>query len=53
VKDLHVIEPLPKKEAENVEIMRNAIAHNGLSVIVSRRACIYVKSKGKPLPQSA
>jgi len=52
VKDLHVFEPLPKKQAENIEIMRRAIEHRGLSVVVSRRACIYVKGKGKPLPQA-
>ena len=53
VKDLHVFEPLPKRQQENIEVVRKAIAHHGLSVIVSRRACIYVKGKGKPLPQSA
>ena len=52
VKDLHIYEPLPKKHVENVETVRKAIAHQGLSVIVSRRPCIYVKGKGKPLPQS-
>ena len=43
VKDLHVFEPLPKKRAANVEILRQAIAHQGLSVIVAVRACIQIR----------
>jgi indolepyruvate ferredoxin oxidoreductase alpha subunit len=51
VKDLHMFEPLPKHHAQNVETLKNAIEHQGLSVIVSRRACIHIKPKAKPLPQ--
>lgn len=43
VKDLHVVEPLPKHRAENVEVLRKAIEHRGLSVIVARRACIQIR----------
>lgn len=45
VKDLHVFEPLPKGHAENVETIRVAIEHRGLSVIVARRACIQIKPR--------
>lgn len=51
VKDLHMFEPLPKHHAQNVETLKNAIEHQGLSVIVSRRACIHIKPQAKPLPQ--
>ncbi|MCB8932691.1 MAG: thiamine pyrophosphate-dependent enzyme [Fimbriimonadaceae bacterium] len=43
VKDLHLVEPLPKHRAENVEVLRKAIDHKGLSVIVARRACIQIR----------
>lgn len=43
VKDLHVVEPLPKRREENVEVLRKAIAHEGLSVIVAKRACIQIR----------
>ena len=51
VKDLHMFEPLPKHHAQNVETLSKAINHQGLSVIVSRRACIHIKPQAKPLPQ--
>ncbi|MFH1748755.1 MAG: thiamine pyrophosphate-dependent enzyme [Planctomycetota bacterium] len=43
VKDdhLHLIDPLPRNHAENVEVVTKAINHNGLSVIVARRPCIF------------
>ena len=44
---LHVIEPLPKRHAENVALIRRELEHNGLSVIVPRRACIHVKRQSK------
>lgn len=43
VMDLHLIEPHRKHHASNVETIKDAIAHPGLSVVVSRRACIYWK----------
>ena len=50
VKDIHVFEPLRKNHAENVEALRQAIEHRGLSVIVARRACIHLKASLKPIP---
>jgi indolepyruvate ferredoxin oxidoreductase alpha subunit len=44
---LHVIDPLPKKNAENVALIRKELEHRGLSVIVPRRACIHVKRQSK------
>lgn len=40
---LHVIEPLPRNHSENVELIARAINHRGLSVIVSRRACVQIR----------
>jgi len=42
---LHVIEPLPRKHADNVERIKQAIAHRGLSVVVAVRACIHARRK--------
>jgi indolepyruvate ferredoxin oxidoreductase alpha subunit len=42
---LTVIEPHPKKHAENVEAIRKAVAHRGLSVVVAVRECIHVRRK--------
>lgn len=44
---LHVIEPLAKHHQENVALIRREMEHRGLSVIVARRECIHVKSRGK------
>ena len=44
---LHVIEPLGKNHAENVELISRAISHRGLSVIVARRACIQIPKPKK------
>lgn len=44
---LHVIEPLPKRHADNVALIRRELEYNGLSVIVPRRACIHVKRQSK------
>ncbi len=49
----HVVEmePLPKNHAENVAILKNELAYEGLSVIVSARECLETikktKKKGK------
>ncbi|MBX7134581.1 MAG: hypothetical protein K1X67_18080 [Fimbriimonadaceae bacterium] len=48
VKDLHLVEPHKKNHALTVETIKHAIAHRGLSVIVSRRACIHWKAH-KPM----
>jgi len=52
-KNVQVIEPLPKNHAANVEVIKAAIAHEGLSVIVARRPCIQIKPRkvAAPLPQ--
>lgn len=50
VKDVQVIEPLPKTHGANVEIIRQAIEHRGLSVIVARRPCIHIKTRKTAVP---
>jgi indolepyruvate ferredoxin oxidoreductase alpha subunit len=41
---IRVVSPVPQKHAENVRIIREEIAHKGLSVIIARRACVtYAK----------
>ncbi len=53
VKHLEVFEPLPKNHGESVEILRRAIEHKGLSVVVARRACVRIKvAKLTEVPQS-
>lgn len=37
---VHVIDPRKRNHSENVEIIKNEIAYNGVSVIISRRECI-------------
>ena len=39
-KHLHTIDSLPKNHDEMVSLFKQAIDHQGLSVVVSRRACI-------------
>ena len=53
VKDLQLLDPLPKNHAQNVEAIKRAIAHEGLSVIVARRPCIQIKPRknAAKLPQ--
>lgn len=53
VKDLQVLEPLPKNHEANVAAIKRAIAHEGLSVIVERRPCIQIKPRklAAKLPQ--
>lgn len=38
--NLHVIDSLPKNHDEMVNLFKQSIDHNGLSVVVSRRECI-------------
>ncbi len=45
---LHVIEPLAKNHAANVAVIRQAIEHRGLSVIVAQRECIHNRRKARP-----
>jgi indolepyruvate ferredoxin oxidoreductase alpha subunit len=41
---IRVVSPVPQKKAENVRAIRDEIAHDGLSVIIARRACVtYAK----------
>jgi pyruvate/2-oxoacid:ferredoxin oxidoreductase beta subunit len=42
---LHVIEPVPSKHREHVELIQKEIEHRGLSVIIPTRPCIHVKRK--------
>jgi indolepyruvate ferredoxin oxidoreductase alpha subunit len=42
---LHVIEPVPSRHRENVDLIRKEVQHRGLSVIVPTRPCIHVKRK--------
>jgi indolepyruvate ferredoxin oxidoreductase alpha subunit len=43
----HVLDPHPKKDRENVEILKREIAHKGLSVIIMVRACLEDTRKKK------
>ena len=42
---IQVIEPLSKYHEGNVRIIRREIDHPGLSVVISKRACIRIKNK--------
>ena len=44
---LRLIIPLKKNHENNVEVMKEELAYNGLSVVVSRRECIQTASKRK------
>jgi indolepyruvate ferredoxin oxidoreductase alpha subunit len=44
---LVVLEPLPQRHAQNVDLIRREIEHRGLSVIVASRACIHVRRKAR------
>lgn len=39
-KHIRVISPVPQKKAENIAVVKEELAHQGLSVIVARRACV-------------
>lgn len=43
---LHVTIPLPKNHEENMRVLREEIAHEGVSVIIPRRPCIQLKRRG-------
>jgi indolepyruvate ferredoxin oxidoreductase alpha subunit len=41
---IRVVSPVPKNKDENVRVIREEIAYQGLSVIIARRACVtYAK----------
>jgi len=42
---LHLLDPLPKKHGDNVELITRAINHRGLDVIVARRECIHARRR--------
>lgn len=44
-KHIRVIEPLPKNQEKNIQVIREEIAHPGLSVIVSARDCVQYSAK--------
>lgn len=46
---LHVIDPLPRQHAGNVDLIKREIEYHGLSVIVPTRACIHVNRKHREI----
>jgi len=50
---LQIIEPLPKNHQQNVELIRKAINHRGLSIIVAQRECIHNRRKAKAAEKPA
>ena len=50
---LHVLEPLPAKHRQNVELIAREVNHRGLSVVVAQRACIQTKRKAPVAQQAA
>jgi len=48
---LHVIEPLAKNHARNVEVIAREINHRGLSVVVAQRPCIQIPKPKKSKSQ--
>jgi TPP-dependent indolepyruvate ferredoxin oxidoreductase alpha subunit len=42
-----LMDPLPKNHAENVALVKKAIAQPGLKVIVAQRECIHNRRKAK------
>lgn len=50
VKCLELCDPLPKNHALNVQAIRRAVEHQGLSVVIARRPCIHIKAKKNAVP---
>ena len=50
---LHVIDPLAKNHATNVDVVTKAINHRGLDVIVAQRECIHTMRKSVTKPPVA
>jgi len=44
---IRIIEPLPNKHEENVEVLRQEIAHTGPSVIIAVRECIQTARRSR------
>jgi indolepyruvate ferredoxin oxidoreductase alpha subunit len=42
---LHVVNPSPKYHEENLEIIKNEVNYNGVSVIIPRRECIQTVAR--------
>jgi indolepyruvate ferredoxin oxidoreductase alpha subunit len=42
---MHIIKPLIKYHEENVKIMKEELAYNGVSVIIPRRECVQTLNK--------
>ncbi len=42
---LHIIEPLHSRHEDNVALIKQAVEHRGLSVIVASRPCVQMKVK--------
>lgn len=42
---IHIIEPLHNRHEDNVAVIKKAVEHRGLSVIVAVRACVQMKVK--------
>jgi indolepyruvate ferredoxin oxidoreductase alpha subunit len=53
VHDPVVFEPLPKNHGYTVALLKQAIEHKGLSVLVARRACIQIKQQKPPAKVAA
>lgn len=47
---MHLLEPLAKNHEQNVQTIKRAIEHRGLSVIVAQRECIHNRRKAKAAP---
>ncbi|MCP4591711.1 MAG: indolepyruvate ferredoxin oxidoreductase [bacterium] len=45
---VRTIVPLPKAHEDNVRVIREEVDYEGLSVVVSARACVQVKRAGSP-----
>jgi len=44
---LHVVEAHPRRAAENAEILKRAVTHRGLSVVIAVRECVETAKRGK------
>lgn len=44
---VHVIDAHPRKTEEIAELLRNEVAHRGLSVVIAKRECIEAAKKRK------
>ena len=52
---IRLIEPLPNRHDENVQVLKEEISHAGTSVVIARRECIQTarKAKRKASPEAA